>query len=209
MRDLARRHAPAAIKELIKIIDSQHLAGYQVDREASATERSVSVLFSGGGRTFELALRYPLGFDAPQPLLTAYSVIIETFRLDTPPGPTPTPPVKQALGAGPFLSKDEALMHVRERSGQDVTLLNAQLVSEAAARKSAEACDTFMSHPDGVWMFVVRGVFEEQTRTMRIYLDATTGEQLCGEEINLNATPWPRVPPGKTATPALVPTPAN
>ena len=88
-------------------------------------------------------------------------------------------------------------------------LLNAQLVSEAEARKSADACNTFMSHPDGVWMLIVRGVFEEQTRTMRMYLDAMTGEQLCGEEINLSATPWPTMPPGKTTTPAPAPTPAN
>lgn len=59
--------------------DSQHLTGYQVGHDEDLIERSVSVLFSGSGHTYELALRYPLGFDAPQPLLTAYSVIVEVF----------------------------------------------------------------------------------------------------------------------------------
>ncbi len=187
-------------------IDSQHLTGYQVNRDEDLTERSVSVLFSGSGHTYELALRYPLGFGAPQPLLTAYSAIAESFRLDVRPGPSPTPPVKQVLGAGPFLSKDEALARVHDSDGREVTLLEAKLVSEAEARKSADACNTFESHPDGVWMLTVRGVFEDQTRTIRMYLDATSGEQLCGEEINLNATPWPTLPPHTTATPVPVPT---
>lgn len=184
------------------MIDSQHLDGYQVSRDESMTERSVAVLFSGSGHTYELALRYPLGFDAPQPLLTAYSAIVEGFRLDVRPGPSPTPPVKQVLGAGPFLSQDEALARVHDNDGREVTLLEAKLVPEAEARQSADACNTFESHPDGVWILTVRGVFEQQIRTMRMYLDATTGEQLCGEEIILNATPWPTPPPHTTATPA-------
>jgi hypothetical protein len=182
-------------------VDSQRLAGYQVDREAGPSERSVSVLFSGGGRTYELALRYPVGFDAPQPLLTVYSAIVVGFRLDVPPGLTPTPPVKQALGAGPFLSKDEALTRFRERNGRETELLDAKLTSEAEARELADACNTFMGHPEGVWVLTIRGVFEGMTRTMRLFLDAVSGVQLCGEEIHLNATPWPTMPPGVTATP--------
>lgn len=181
-------------------IDTQHLDGYQVSHDEDLKERSVSVLFSGGGHTYELALRYPLGFDAPQPLLTAYSVIVEGFRLDVRPDPSPTPPVQQSLGAGPFLSQDEALTHVKTE-GREVTLLEAKLVSEAEARRSADACNTFESHPDGVWLLTVQGVFEDQTRTLRMYLDATTGEQLCGEEIILNVTPWPTLPPRTTTTP--------
>ncbi len=181
--------------------DRQHLAGYQVDREASPDERSTSVLFNGSGRTYELTLTYPLGFDAPQPLLTAYSAIVVGFRLDVPPGVTPTPPIKQSLGNGPFLTKEEVLAHVRERNGRETELLDAKLASEAEARQLAEACDTFMGHPDGVWVLIVRGVFEEMTRTMRLFLDAMSGEQLCGEEINPNVTPWPTMPPGMTATP--------
>ncbi len=186
--------------------DSQHLAGYQVDREAGPSERSVSVLFNGGGRTYELALTYPLGFDAPQPLLTAYSAIVAGFRLDVPPGPTPTPPVRQSLGAGPFLSKDEMSARVRESNGRETELLDAKLTSEAEARQLADACNTFMGHPDGVWVITVRGAFEGMPRTMRLFLDAASGEQLCGEEINLNATPWPTMPPGTTATPVPTPT---
>ncbi len=190
-----------------RITDSQHLDGYQISHDENLTERSVAVLFSGSGHTYELALRYPLGFGAPQPLLTAYSVIVEGFRLDVRPGPSPTPPIKQVLGAGPFLRQDEALARVHDSQGREVALLEAKLVSEAEARQSADACNTFESHPAGVWMLTVRGVFENQPRTIRMYLDATSGEQLCGEEISLNATPWPTLPPHTTATP--VPSPAN
>lgn len=176
--------------------------GYEITHDEDLTERSVSVLFSGSGHTYELALRYPLGFDAPQSLLTTFSIIIEGFRLDVQPSPSPTPPVKQVLGAGPFLSQDEALAHVRDNEGHAVTLLDAKLVSKAEARQSADACNTFERHPEGVWLFTIRGSFENQTRTLRMYLDATTGEQLCGEEIVLDATPWPTLVPATTATPA-------
>jgi hypothetical protein len=189
-------------------VDSQHLAGFDVERQAGSDRRSVAVLFSAGGYTYELAITYPTGFDAPQPLLTAYTAIVEGFRLDTTPGPTPTPPVKQTLGPGPFLSLDEALARVREREGQEVELLYAKLVSEAEARSRADACSSFLGHPDGVWLLTVRGYFEEMTRTLNLFLDATSGEQLCGEEIVPESTPWPTMLPGTTATPAPTETPA-
>ena len=191
-------------------VDSQHLAGYSVDREAGPGERAVSVLFSAHGRTYELALRYPIGFEAPQPLLTTYSAIVEGFRLDVVPGPTATPPVRQTLGPGPFLSQDEALARVRESKGQEIELLDAHLMSEAEARRLGQLspCSTdFMGHPDGVWVLTVRGVFGGTPGTFRLFLEATTGEQLCGEEFNPEATPYPTMPPGTTATPVPIETP--
>lgn len=164
-------------------VDSQHLAGYQVNREIGPGERAVSVLFSANGYTYELALAYPTGFEASQSLLTIYSAIVEGFRLDLPPGPTPTPPIKQTLGTGPFLSQAEALARVHEQDELEIQMVDAQLVSEAEARRLADACNTFFGHPDGVWVLTVRGFFEGTTRTMRFFLDATSGEQLCGEEI--------------------------
>jgi hypothetical protein len=166
-------------------IESQHLAGFQVDRSDTAGEGegSVSVLFSANGVTYELALRFPMGFAAPQQLLTIYSAIVEGFRLDQAPGPTPTPPVKQTLGSGPFLSQDEALARLRESQGQDLELLDAELLSELGARRLADACGTFESHPDGVWVLLVRGSFEDMTRTMRFFVDASSGDVLCGEEL--------------------------
>jgi len=88
--------------------DGQRLAGFQVDRCSLPRQRTVSVLFSGSGHTYELALRYPLGFDAAQPLLTAYSAIVESFRLDTLPAPSPTPTIRQTLGAGRWAATDGA-----------------------------------------------------------------------------------------------------
>jgi heat shock protein HslJ/dipeptidyl aminopeptidase/acylaminoacyl peptidase len=162
---------------------SQGLAGYAVDHAVEAGQGEEAVLLNAGGYTYELDLTYPTGFDASQALLTAYTAMVEGFRLASVPGPTPTPPVKQVLGPGPFLSEEEALARVRERDGEDVELLAAVLLSEATARQQADACGTFFGHPDGVWLFTVRGAYEGMTRTLDLYLDATTGEQLCGEEV--------------------------
>lgn len=162
---------------------TQGLHGYHILRDSSATGKEVAVLFGAHGRTYELALRYPSGFDSPQPLLTAYSAIVEGFALDILPEPSPTPPVRQTLGSGPFLSQEEALALVRERGDATAQLLRADLVSEAAARALQGPCSSFTGHAEGVWLLVVRGHYEDQERTMRFYLDALSGAQLCGEEI--------------------------
>jgi hypothetical protein len=109
--------------------------------------------------------------------------MVEGFRLSSAPGPTPTPPIKDTLGPGPFLSEAEALARVRQRDGQDVELWDAALLSEASARQQAAVCSSFFGHPDGVWLLTVRGTYEGMTRTLDLFLDAATGEQLCGEEI--------------------------
>ena len=164
-------------------MSTQGLAGYTVERDCrqdGAECRMVKALFSGNGYTYELALTYPLGFEAPQALLTAYTAMVEGLRLDPPPGPTPTPPIRQELGPGPFLSQEEALAAVWE--GQVAELLEARLVSEAEARRQSDACNTFTGHPDGVWLLQVRGTFEGSERTMLFFVDAVSGAQLCGEE---------------------------
>ncbi len=162
---------------------SQHLAGYQVDRDRQPGEFSAAVLFSAHGRTYELTARHPTGFAVRQPILTAFTAIVEGFRLDAAPGPSPTPPVRQTLGPGPFLSQEEALACARERVGQGVELLSAQLVPEAESRRRASACSTYFGHPEGVWDLLVRYPLEGQVRTVRLFVNATTGEQLCGEEV--------------------------
>jgi hypothetical protein len=164
--------------------ESQGLAGHFVERETGQPDaRSVAVLFSGGGRTYELALTFPSGFAASRELLTGYTDIVEGFHLDIYPDPTPTAPVKQAMGAGPFLTEAQALAAVEQRAGGAVELLGAALVPEADARRQAQACNTFMGHPDGIWLLIVRGQFEGQQRTLRLFLIGVSGEQLCGEEI--------------------------
>ena len=189
-------------------IEGQHLAGFQVDRPSTAGEGegSVSVLFSANGYTYELMLRFPMGFDAPQQLLTIYSAMVEGFRLDRAPGPTPTSPVKQTLGPGPFLNQDEALARLRESQGQDFELLDAELVSELGARRLADACSTFESHPDGVWVLLVRGSFEGMTRDVRFFVDASSGEVLCGEELTPAPGPTVATPDASGDDTASVPT---
>ncbi len=58
----------------------------------------------------------------------------------------------------------------------------AVLLPEAEARRRAHACSTFIGHPDGVWLLTVRGAYEGVTRTLNLFLDGTSGEQLCGKE---------------------------
>jgi hypothetical protein len=189
---------------------SQGLDGYQVQRYpagAGASDNSISVLFAANGRTYELALTYLVGFGASSALLADYTAIVQGFRLDKLPGPSPTPPVNQELGQGPFLSEEQALARARERSGGPLDDIGGRLVPEAVARSSVGPCSTFTGHPEGVWLLMVYGEFEGQKRHMRLLLDARTGEQLCGEEVQPD-TPMPPNPPGTTPTPVPTETPA-
>ncbi len=161
------------------------LFGYEADSfDIQAGRGSSAVLFSGQGNTYKLAVVYPTGFEASQELLTIYTAMVEGFALDVNPGPTPSPPVKQNVGAGPFLTQAEVLARVHGDGDQPAELIEASLVSEAEARRLSDVCSTFMGHPDGVWVLVVREMSEGQLRTMRLFFEATTGEQLCGEEIS-------------------------
>ena len=166
-----------------QVTGTQGLVGYTVERacqQDGADCRMVKALLSGNGYTYELSLTYPLGFEASQELLTAYTAIVEGLRLDPPPGPTPSPPIRQELGPGPFIDREAALVAVRE--GQNIEMLGAQLVPEAEARRQSDVCSTFEGHPDGVWLLRVRGTFEGSQRTMLFFVDAESGVQLCGEE---------------------------
>lgn len=183
------------------------LFGYVVHRQNMPEARDIAVLFSAHERTYELSLRYPLGLRSPQPLLTALTGMVEGFRLDEPQEPTPTPAVRQALGEGPFLSREEALA----LAGQEGTLLGVsetRLVAEAEARQSASACAGFDGHREGVWLLRVRLLQEGVERRLQILFDAVSGEKLCGEEL----PPEPTTPApvrGPTPTPAALQTYRN
>ena len=167
----------------------QGLDGYQVERDSTGAEtRNIAVLFSGGDNTYEIALDYPTGFAAAPELLKDYTAMVKGFRLDVLPGPSPTPPVKSALGAGPFLTQWRALDRAQRPESGALALIAAQLVPEAGARAQADACSTFEKHPEGVWVLTVHGQFEGEPRTLRLFVDAVNGEQLCGEQI-LEAQP--------------------
>lgn len=165
--------------------ESQGLDGYETMSQDDATgEVMQAALFSGGGYTYQISLRYPTGFDASQTLLTTFTMMVVGFRLDTLPGPTATPPVRQSLGPGPFLTQEEIAARLLDDSGQTPTILEAQLIPEVEARDRADACETFFGHPEGVWLVKIQGTYEGTTRTMILFLDAVTGEQLCGEEVS-------------------------
>ncbi len=165
----------------------QGLSGFAVQRKPGAAEgvRPIALLFTGHGRTYEISLSYPTGFAASPELMGIYTAIVQGFRLDEAPGPTATPPIRQELGAGPFLTEAEAFAEASARAASIIENLGGELLSEAAARQAVEngPCNTFTGHPEGVWLLRVSGQFEDRPMQLRLLLDAVTGEQLCGEEI--------------------------
>jgi hypothetical protein len=137
---------------------SQGLAGHEAEPDGSeASGRSGAAVFSESGRIYRVALTYPTGFSASQALLDIYTAMVEGYRLDVDPDPTPTAPVQQVLGAGPFLTQAQAAALAEQHTGGPLTLLSADFVSEAQARGRAQACNTFMGHSDGVWLLTVEG----------------------------------------------------
>ena len=180
---------------------SQGLWGYRVEHDAPPGERALSVLYSGHGKTYELSVRYGLGFDAPQPVLTGYSAIVAGFSFDAPPGPTPTPPVRQALGGGPLLSEVEAVDAACGCLNGEIESFVAQLVPEVEARRLAPQPVAFTGHYDGIWILTVWTPRAERTHVLRLYLDASSGRELFREEIEPGVAPtpspgrlWPPVP---------------
>ena len=165
---------------------TQGLTGFVVQRKsASEAERPVAVLFGGRGRTYEISVSYPTGFAAAPELMRDYTGIVQGFRLDEAPGPTATPPIRQELGPGPFLTEEQAFQKARERAESPLENLGGELLSEAAARQLVvnSPCNTFTGHPEGVWVLRVSGQFGGRAMQWRLLLGAVTGEQLCGEEI--------------------------
>ncbi len=184
---------------------SQHLHGYVLSLQDSTTEHSTSVFFSGIERTYELRLLYPVGLNASQALLDAYTGMVKGFRLDNPPAATPTPPIKQAVGQGPFISRDEAWAQARQINEPDLQLLDARLVSEAEARRTANLCQSMIpGHPEGIWLLTASYTFEGEHMLYHSFVDAATGQRYCGEGFDPNATPYPAGQPG--TTPTRVPT---
>jgi hypothetical protein len=182
----------------------QHLQGFLVDRAAGDNMRTMAVLISAHGRTYEIAVRYPIGLHANQSLLDAYELLLDRFQLDAPPEPSPTAPIKHVVGTGPFLTQDEMLAVVRRKHGDTFELTEARLVSEAEMRQLTAECSWFFSHPDGVWLVRIRGVFDGQNLALLLGLDATTGKQLCHQATTIGTPlptktrgpdyPWPTTP---------------
>lgn len=67
------------------ITATQRLAAFDGDRDVGNGQREIVTLFNANGRTYELTLRYPIGFAAAPRLLAIYTGIVESFRLDQPP----------------------------------------------------------------------------------------------------------------------------
>ena len=183
---------------------SPGLSGYRIDVAEQPFRRTVSVLLSAHGQTCELSVRYPLGFAVPQSVLATYSAIVAGFRFNEPPGPTPTPPVRQVLGPGPFLSEREALAAVCDCLGGEIESFTARLLSEAEARRLAAQAAAFGGHYDGIWVITVNTPRAARTNTLRLFLDATNGHELYREEIAPGSVPMPAEVPSEPMTLAEV-----
>lgn len=170
---------------------TQGLAGYRIDGTEGSDGQVSTVLFSAHGRTYELSLHYRAGLGALQPALDSFSAVVAGFSLAAPPEPSPTPPVRQALGSGPFLSEEKALSAGCGCLKDQIEAVLAQrLLSEAQARQLGP-CSTFRGHTDGVWALTVRSPLAARTGTLLLLLDAATGRELCREEIDGQALPTP------------------
>jgi hypothetical protein len=138
-------------------------------------------------------------------LLDIFSLMAATFRFDVLPGPSPTPPVKQQIGSGPFLSEEAIVARVREKYGNKVNLLQAQLVSEAEARKPEYNCYSFQGHPEGIWLLKVEGLFEPQSQAAYLLFDAVSGIELCGSYIPPPTPVSPDIATFPATSPAPIP----
>jgi hypothetical protein len=189
--------------------NGQHLQGFWVERVLDPSVHTMTVLISAHGRTYEITVRYSIGLRADQSLLDTYALVLDRFHLDAPPEPSPTPPIKQAVGQGPFLSQDEAVAAMRRKHGDVFDLLEAKLVSEAEMRQNGgqSTCSSFFGHPDGVWMLRVRAEIDGARRVLLWGLDATTGDKLCGYELSLE-TPIPGTAQPVETVPPAYPEPA-
>ena len=184
---------------------TQGLAGYRVEHAEEQGRYMTSVLFSAHGRTYELSLHYGLGFGALQPALDAMAGVVAGFALAVPPEPSPTPPVRQALGPGPFLTEEDALAAgCGCLNGEIDAVLAQQLMSELQARQIGNSCAGFGGHTDGVWTLTVKTALAVRTGALRLFLDAATGRELCREEVDPRALPTPT-----SQTPASFPWPPS
>jgi hypothetical protein len=171
-------------------VETQGLAGSVVSRQ-NEQERVVAAVFGQNGKSYEIRLRYPLGIQAQQKLLTTYIAMVQGFRFGQPQSVTATPPINQELGSGPFLSQEEAWQAAKSHLSTDASLREARLMPEAAARTLKHFCPFQRDgHPEGVWVLWSHGTFENTQRSLLSYLDATDGAWLCGLEIPKDESPF-------------------
>lgn len=136
--------------------------------------------------------------------MDAYTLLLDRFLLDTPQEPSPTPPIKQAVGEGPFLSQDEVVAAARQTYNNTLELIEAKLISEAEMRRLGSNCATSRGHPDGVWLLRARVIYDGRGQTVLVGLNAKTGARLCSEseEMGMPLPTWiPDVIPTATLLP--------
>jgi hypothetical protein len=185
--------------------NGQNLAGLWVDRPDGSNTRTMTVLISAHGYTYEIVMVYPIGLRANRSLLDAYALVLDRFLLDIPQEPSPTPAFKQVVGPGPFLTQDQITAAAHKKYAEEFEVVEARLVPEVELRKLVDECGTFRGHPDGVWLLRISGTYEGQDMVALMGFDATNGEQLCGTITKIGSPP-----PIETVGPAYPqPTPAS
>ena len=160
-------------------VGSQNLDGYYVNHGINA-DRGSTALFSAGGHTYEIALRYSLGFNASQMLMNIFSAMILGFQLDAVPFPTATPPAQPIEPSAGFLTQEEAEQRaIAFMPKEGWRIESVILTDEAEVRRLEQTCTYVLGHPDGIWMIRLLGQYEGSETSFVIYMDAASGEVLC------------------------------
>jgi len=174
-------------------LDTPRLVGrFQTDCAAGSGERCHAAYFKGNGRTYELMLRYPIGFEAPQDLISGFGAMIDRLGIHGMPTRTPTPPVQTALDGEPYWTREQVEEQARGMLDYGPWRFDSvRLVPEAEARQlnlcyidglfeggDPDRHDT-RAHPDGVWIVRQIGNYAGQPAVYNTYLGATDGYHLC------------------------------
>ncbi len=79
------------------------LVGVHARRRFGADDVEEAILFAARGRTYEVTIRFhSMGFNVPQPVMSAYGSIVNAFALDEAPAITPCPATAVPHATGTF-----------------------------------------------------------------------------------------------------------
>lgn len=169
------------------------LSGYWSYCPAEGDLECVRALLVSMGRTYELQMPYPVGFDVQPELMEIYGAVVNDFSVAGQPTATPWPtmvPLREELGDGPLVDEAQAIDSLRAQLAGPWRIVRAQLLSEAAVAKLVQdagdveaACAGTYRIPlrgDGFWVVTVEpdsaGASQEQEHYL---IDGTTGSVLC------------------------------
>ena len=157
------------------------------------------------GHTYELGLVYPVGFQVQPELMEIYGAVANNFSVAGQATATPRPtmvPLSDVLRDGPLIGEADAIASLRTVVGERVRVVQAQLLTEAAAAKlvdDAEELEAACAGPygiplrgDGFWALTVESENTGAAGVREYYLiDGKTGSVLCHIAATPTQPPYP------------------